>query len=98
MQVPDILDFSCLSRDAIEQLLQQYHLGLTIDEALTIQQTLLKRPPTFAECVLWSIQGSEHCSYKSSRKHLKQFVNPAPHVILGAKEDAGIVSVATDDQ
>lgn len=98
MQTPDSLDFSQLSRDAIEKTLQQYHLGLTVDEALTIQQALLKRPPTFAECVLWSIQGSEHCSYKSSRKHLKQFVTSGPHVILGAKEDAGIVAVATDDQ
>ncbi len=97
-QTPDILDFSPLSRDAILQVLQQYHLGLTVDEALTIQHALLKRPPTFAECVLWSIQGSEHCSYKSSRKHLKQFVTDGPHVILGAKEDAGIVAVATDDQ
>lgn len=95
-QTPEILDFSQLSRDAIGQLLQQYHLGLTVDEALTIQNSLLKRPPTFAECVLWSIQGSEHCSYKSSRKHLKKFVTDGPHVILGAKEDAGIVSVATD--
>lgn len=94
---PDILDFSSLSRDAIGQLLQQYHLSLTVDEALTIQNTLLKRPPTFAECVLWSIQGSEHCSYKSSRKHLKQFTTDGPHVILGAKEDAGIVSVAKDN-
>lgn len=97
-QTPEIFDFSQLSNDAIEQLLQKYHLGLTANEALTIQNTLLKRPPTFAECVLWSIQGSEHCSYKSSRKHLSQFVTDGPHVILGPKEDAGIVAVATDDQ
>jgi len=97
-QTPDILDFSRLSRDAILQLLQHYHLGLSVDEALTIQNIFLKRPPTFAECVLWSIQGSEHCSYKSSRKHLKQFVSDGPHVILGPKEDAGIVAVATDNQ
>ena len=96
-QTPDVIDFSQLSRDAIEDLLQEYHLGLTVDEVLTIQNALLKRPPTFAECVLWSIQGSEHCSYKSSRKHLKQFVSDGPHVILGPREDAGIVSVATDD-
>lgn len=96
-QTPDVLDFSQLSREAISQLLQQYHLGLTVDEALTIQNALLKRPPTFAECVLWSIQGSEHCSYKSSRKHLKQFVTEGPHVILGPREDAGIVAVATDN-
>jgi phosphoribosylformylglycinamidine synthase II len=97
-QTPDILDFSQLSRDAIQQLLQQYHLSLTVDEALTIQNDLLKRPPTMAECVLWSIQGSEHCSYKSSRKHLSQFVTDGPHVILGPKEDAGIVAVAKDNQ
>lgn len=97
-QAPDTFDFSTLSREAIQQLLQDYRLNLTVDEALTIQHTLLKRPPTFAECVLWSIQGSEHCSYKSSRKHLKQFITQGPHVILGAKEDAGVVAVATDHQ
>ncbi len=69
-QSPDVFDFSQLSRDAIEELLQRYHINLNADEALTIQNSLLKRPPTFAECVFWSIQGSEHCSYKSSRKHL----------------------------
>lgn len=93
----DIIDFSELSRDAIQTILQEYRLGLTIDEVLTIQHALLKRPPTLAELVLWSIQGSEHCSYKSTRKHLQQFVTDAPHVILGPKEDAGIVSVAIDD-
>ena len=97
-QTPEMLDFSGMSREAIAALLQQYHLALTVDEALTIQNSLLKRPPTFAECVLWAIQGSEHCSYKSSRSHLKQFVTQGPHVILGAKEDAGIVAVATDQQ
>ncbi|VEG90835.1 phosphoribosylformylglycinamidine synthase II (FGAM synthase II) [Legionella spiritensis] len=95
---PDFFDFSLLSRDEIVRLLQTCNLRLTVDEALTIQNTLLKRPPTYAECILWSIQGSEHCSYKSSRKHLGRFVTQAPHVILGPKEDAGIVAVATDGQ
>ncbi|WP_062728317.1 phosphoribosylformylglycinamidine synthase subunit PurL, partial [Legionella pneumophila] len=79
-----------------EKLLCDYNLNLSVDEALTIQNEFLKRPPTISECVLWSIQGSEHCSYKSSRIHLKQFNTSGPHVILGAKEDAGIVSVAQD--
>lgn len=95
---PDNFDFSCLSLDEIANLLQRFNLRLTVDEALTIQNSFLKRPPTYAECVLWSIQGSEHCSYKSSRKHLNQFNTKAPHVILGPKEDAGIVAVATDKQ
>ena len=90
-QTPEVLDFSGLSKESIAQLLAKHQLRLTADEALTIQNTLLKRPPTLAECVLWSIQGSEHCSYKSSRTHLKQFVTEGPHVILGPREDAGIV-------
>jgi phosphoribosylformylglycinamidine synthase subunit PurL len=91
------LDFSGLSSEAIQQLLKQHQLNISVDEALTIQNEFLHRPPTYAECVLWSIQGSEHCSYKSSRVHLKQFNTTGPHVILGAKEDAGIVAVAKDN-
>jgi phosphoribosylformylglycinamidine synthase II len=97
-QLSNILDFSSLSESAILALLAQYQLNLTPEEALTIQERLLKRPPTLAECVLWSIQGSEHCSYKSSRKHLQQFITDGPHVILGPKEDAGIIAVAQDHQ
>lgn len=97
-KTPDFFDFSLLSRDDIARLLNQFNIRLTVDEALTIQNDFLKRPPTYAECILWSIQGSEHCSYKSSRIHLKQFVTDGPHVILGPKEDAGIISVATDKQ
>lgn len=97
-ETPDFLDFSQLSSEEISRLLETYSIRLTPNEALTIQNNLLKRPPTYAECVLWSIQGSEHCSYKSSRKHLARFNTQAPHVILGPKEDAGIVAVATDNQ
>ncbi|KTD23742.1 phosphoribosylformylglycinamidine synthase II (FGAM synthase II) [Legionella lansingensis] len=97
-ETPKSFDFSGLSPEEIGRLLQQYHLRLTVNEALTIQNQLLKRPPTYAECVLWSIQGSEHCSYKSSRKHLQRFNTQAPHVILGPKEDAGIVAVARDHE
>jgi phosphoribosylformylglycinamidine synthase II len=97
-ETPDCFNFSLLSLDEITHLLQRFNLRLSAQEALTIQNKLLKRPPTYTECVLWSIQGSEHCSYKSSRKHLNQFKTDAPHVILGPKEDAGIVAVATDNQ
>ena len=99
MQKPTAtLDFSSLPREEISQLLRDHNLSLSIDEALTIQNRFLQRPPTLAECVLWSIQGSEHCSYKSSRVHLKNFNTEGPHVILGAKEDAGVVAVAQDNQ
>lgn len=96
-QLYPVLNFKDLTRDSIQALLQQHQLSLTPEEALLIQNQILKRPPTLAECHLWSIQGSEHCSYKSSRKYLKQLSTEAPHVISGAKEDAGIVAVATDN-
>lgn len=96
--LPEHIDFLSLSRDEIAHLLNKHNLRLTVEEILTIQRDLLKRPVTLAECVLWSIQGSEHCSYKSSRKHLSHFITDGPHVILGPKEDAGVVAVATDHE
>ena len=88
-------DFLAMTDEEIRVLLQKEHLSLTIDEAKKIQE-MVARAPTLAECVLWSIQGSEHCSYKSSRIHLKTLPTDAPNVILGPKEDAGIVEVARD--
>lgn len=96
LQTDEHLDFQDRSQDQIKQLLQEFNLALTPSEALKIQNEILGRPPTLAECVLWSIQGSEHCSYKSSRPHLKTFVTDGPNVILGPKEDAGIVCIAED--
>ena len=95
-EIPAVLDFGVLSDEAAARLLAEHRLGLTVDEARQIQDRILGRPPTFAECVLWSIQGSEHCSYKSSRPHLKKFVTSGSNVILGPSEDAGIVEVARD--
>ena len=94
---PPEFDLSVLSLEAIASLIKQYRLALTVEEALTIQNVFLKRPPTLAELVLWSIQGSEHCSYKSTRRHLSKFNTNSSQVILGPKEDAGIVAVATDE-
>lgn len=94
----EIIDFSGLSQDQIQARLAELNIPLTPDEALKVQRDMLKRPPTLTELVLFSIEGSEHCSYKSSRPHLKQFITDGPHVVLGAKEDAGVVAVATDNQ
>ena len=81
----------------INEFLQKNNIVLTEEEVLKIQNEILKRTPTLTELILWSIQGSEHCSYKSSRPHLKKLMTQAPNVILGPKEDAGIVAVATDN-
>lgn len=94
----EIIDFSTLDRPTIAKTLQHLQIPLTVEEALTIQNELLGRPPTLTELVLFSIEGSEHCSYKSSRPHLEQFTTTGPGVIVGAKEDAGVVTIATDRQ
>ncbi len=94
----EIVDFSNLSRDEIRERLSELNIPLTVDEALKIQNDMLGRAPSLAELVLFSIEGSEHCSYKSSRNHLKQFITDGPDVILGATEDAGVVAVASDKE
>ena len=92
----ETLDFSKLSNQEIKNKLSKLNIPLTIFETLKIQNEMLKRPPSLTELILFSIQGSEHCSYKSSRTHLKKFTTEGPDVVLGAKEDAGIISIATD--
>lgn len=81
------------SADAeVRLILTKYSIGLTVAEARKIS-SLLGRDPTIIEAVIWGIQGSEHCSYKSSRRFLKVFSTEGKHVILGPKEDSGIVAI-----
>lgn len=54
----------------------------------------LGRQPTEAEIVAFDIEGSEHTSYRSSKKYLKLLPTKGPHVILGPKEDAGIIRLS----
>lgn len=86
------LPFSTASDDDISTILKEYQIGLTVDEAKKIVE-LLGRDPTLTEAVIWGIQGSEHCSYKSSRRFLKNFVTDSKHIILGPVEDSGIVAI-----
>ncbi len=92
----EIVDLSVLKTEEIKNKLLELNIPLTVSEALKIQTQMLERPPSITELVLFSIQGSEHCSYKSSRTHLKNFVTTGPDVILGAKEDAGVISITKD--
>ena len=94
----EIVDFTGLDHQSVQKKLSELNIPLTPDEAIKIQNDMLGRAPSLAELILFSIQGSENCSYKSSRKYLKEFVTEGPDVILGAKEDAGVVSVATDNK
>ncbi len=87
------LAFSKMSDTEVESALSEHKIGLTIEEARKVEE-ILHRPPTITEAILWGIQGSEHCSYKSSRRYLKMLPTQAPNVVLGVGEDAGIVEIA----
>lgn len=66
--------------------------GLAPDEYSRIQQ-ILGRDPNFTELGIFTVMWSEHCSYKSSRVHLKRLPTRAPQVLQGPGENAGVVDV-----
>jgi phosphoribosylformylglycinamidine synthase len=70
--------------------------GLSPDEYQKIL-SLLGREPGLVELGIFSVMWSEHCSYKSSRKHLKGFPTKAPWVIQGPGENAGIIDIGDGD-
>ena len=70
-------------------------LGLKADEYQRIRE-ILDRRPTSSELAMYSVMWSEHCSYKSSKVHLRQFGEKAPHseaLLVGIGENAGVVDV-----
>ena len=67
-------------------------LGLTDDEAVAIEG-ILGRRPNGLELAMYAVMWSEHCSYKSSRSHLRRLPTEAPHVLVGPGENAGVVDV-----
>jgi phosphoribosylformylglycinamidine synthase II len=70
-------------------------LGLHPDEYARIRE-ILGRRPTSSELAIYSVMWSEHCSYKSSRAHLRQFGEKAPKtdaLLVGPGENAGVVDV-----
>jgi phosphoribosylformylglycinamidine synthase II len=66
--------------------------GLTRDEYDRIVRSL-KREPTLTELGIFSVMWSEHCSYKSSRIHLKKLPTRGPRVLQGPGENAGAVDI-----
>jgi phosphoribosylformylglycinamidine synthase subunit PurL len=67
--------------------------GLTPDEFEKIKQLLGGREPTRTELGIFSVMWSEHCSYKSSRVHLKRLPTRSKLVVQGPGENAGIVDI-----
>ena len=67
--------------------------GLTPDEYEKIKQLLGEREPTLTELGIFSVMWSEHCSYKSSRVHLKRLPTRSKLVLQGPGENAGIIDI-----
>ena len=67
--------------------------GLTPDEYEKIKQLLGGREPTLTELGIFSVMWSEHCSYKSSRVHLKRLPTRSRRVLQGPGENAGIIDI-----
>jgi phosphoribosylformylglycinamidine synthase II len=65
-------------------------LGLTDDEAEAVER-LLGRAPNHLELALYAVMWSEHCSYKSSKVHLRRLPTEGPRVLVGPGENAGVV-------
>ncbi|MEI8050439.1 MAG: AIR synthase related protein, partial [Actinomycetes bacterium] len=65
-------------------------LGLT-DSELTEIEAVLDREPNPLELALYGVMWSEHCSYKSSRIHLKRLPTTGPKVLVGPGENAGVI-------
>ncbi|HPE47031.1 MAG TPA: phosphoribosylformylglycinamidine synthase subunit PurL [Hyphomonas sp.] len=55
--------------------------------------TRLNRQPNLVELGIYSVMWSEHCSYKSSRRHLSKFPTKGPRVIQGPGENAGVIDI-----
>ncbi|WP_295011807.1 phosphoribosylformylglycinamidine synthase subunit PurL [Sulfuricurvum sp.] len=74
----------------IEKVLKQHKLSM--DDYAHIKK-ILEREPNLVEIGIFSAMWSEHCSYKSSKKHLSGFPTKAPWVIQGPGENAGVIDI-----
>ena len=70
--------------------------GLKLEEYSSIKK-LMKREPNLLELGIFSAMWNEHCSYKSSRKHLKNLPTKGKHVIQGPGENAGVIDIGDND-
>ena len=81
-----------------EELQPYAELGLRDEEYDRIRD-ILGRRPTQSELAMYSIMWSEHCSYKSSKVHLRQFAEKAPptdRLLAGIGENAGVIQISDE--
>src|SRR6476646_7482306 len=76
--------------DINPQLLAQH--GITAEEYQRILKAL-GRVPSITELGIYSVMWSEHCSYKSSKVHLKRLPTRSDRVVQGPGENAGIIDI-----
>lgn len=81
---------SALEVPITPEIVEQH--GLTPEEYDRILG-LLGREPSFTELGIFSVMYSEHCSYKSTRKHLRKLPTGGPQVICGPGENAGVIDI-----
>jgi phosphoribosylformylglycinamidine synthase II len=91
------LDTVKLAQDTPHQEQPWADLGLKPDEYQRIRD-ILGRRPTSSELAMYSVMWSEHCSYKSSKVHLRQFGQKVTdemrrHLMVGIGENAGVVDI-----
>jgi len=77
-----------------EKIIEKH--GLKTDEFNKIKK-LLKREPNLLELGIFSAMWNEHCSYKSSRLHLKKLPTKGKQVIQGPGENAGVIDIGDND-
>jgi phosphoribosylformylglycinamidine synthase subunit PurL len=99
--VPETLDTVALAATDPERDQPWAELGLKADEYARIRE-ILGRRPTSSELAMYSVMWSEHCSYKSSKVHLKQFSELADQLaqetrvgkmLAGIGENAGVIDI-----
>jgi phosphoribosylformylglycinamidine synthase II len=96
-QQPSHLDTVAVAREDPEREQPWSDLGLKPDEYAEIRE-ILGRRPTSSELAMYSVMWSEHCSYKSSKVHLKQFSDipqetPIGTMLAGIGENAGVIDI-----
>jgi phosphoribosylformylglycinamidine synthase len=90
----DLVTCDPADKPALERLLKSHDISLTADEFSRVCG-LLGRHPSFVELHIFNTMWSEHCSYKSSRSVLGEYLpTEGPDVVLGPGEDAGIIRFA----
>ena len=87
---------SSMQDKEIADFIKKNSLALKVSECRLIVD-LIGRDPTLTEIHMFNIEWSEHCSYKSSKETLKLLPTSGPTVILGPKEDSGIIKFANID-